>query len=494
MVRTAPPIRLAAAALTLALTQTLTACGDAPTAPPEPAPARLEDCTAPAPAELPDVLLVTFDTLRADHCGSYGYARPTTPTLDEVGDEGVLFETVYAVTPTTGPSHATLFTSLYPDEHHVLSNRWKLQGELVTLAEVLGAAGYRTGGFVSSYMVKADAGMAQGFDAFDDRFASGESSAVRREAVQGEEVRGQFDRRAADTADRALEWLAGEPADRPLFLWLHSYQPHNPYRPPPEAMRAVLGAELGPMWRPGRPGGTEEDRVRWRIARYDAETRYADDQVGRVLAALRARARDPGLLAVITSDHGEGLEDHGWPGHGIHLYEEAVRVPLTLSWPGRLPAGARVAAPVGLIDVMPTVLELLGVDCPDLELRGASLVGAWGETGPEGTRPVFLQRRAYARNETKFEGKPVVVKGAKLAVRDGPWKLVLAPEEGGPQLYDLSRDPAERENLAEQRPEVARRLEEVLRRWKADQRPRVPPPPALEEEDREGLEELGYVD
>ena len=469
----------------LTLVALLTACG-APEDPPQPV------CSGPEPALLPDVLLVTFDTLRADHCSSYGYPRRTTPTLDRVGRRGVLFEAAYAVAPTTGPSHATLFTSLYPDEHQVLSNRWELQGELLTLAEMLSAAGYRTGGFASSFMVAASAGMAQGFDTFDDDFDTGETVTRGRKFVQGERIEGDFDRRAADTAERALEWLAKQPGDQPVFLWLHSYQPHMPCRPSTQALRAVLGEEFDTLWRPGRPEPTEERRRQWKIARYDAEARYADDQVGRVLEALETRARGAGLLSVITSDHGEGLEDHGWPGHGIHLFEEAVRVPLVMSWPDRIPAARRVDAAVGLIDVVPTLLALLDIECPRAELRGQDLSLAWG-SGGFAERPVFLQRRFFDPDEDKFDNKDVVVKGPKIAVRDGKWKLVLAPEEGPTQLFDLLADPGELRDVAAEHPEVLQRLEGQLRDWKGRQRPRVSATGELDDEDRAGLHELGYT-
>ncbi len=474
-----------------ALVLTLAACGGSSAS----APLGEADCTAPEPARLPDVLLVTFDTLRADHCSSYGYARPTTPTLDRVGAAGVLFETAYAVTPTTGPSHATLFTSLYPDEHGVLSNRWELQGEVVTLAEMLRSVGYRTGGFASSGMVSAEVGMAQGFDAFDDEFVPEQASSTRREFVQDEPVHGDFDRRAEYTAERALEWLGAQPADEPVFLWLHSYQPHNPYKPSKEALQAVLGDEFDGLFGPGRPAEPAEDDQRSRkIARYDAETYYADQQVARVLAALEARAREPGLLSIVTSDHGEGLDDHDWGGHGIYLFEEAVHVPLVLAWPGRIPAGRRVDAAVGLIDVLPTMLGLLEVDCEGADLRGADLAPAWTGVRFEGTGPIFLQRRFYSHREDKFNGKAVTVKGSKHAVRAGGWKLVVQPEEGPPQLFDLDADPAELQDVAERHPEVVEELEALLEEWKAGQWLRVPELPSdLDEEDLEALNGLGYV-
>jgi arylsulfatase A-like enzyme len=428
----------------------------------------------------PDILLVTIDTLRADHSSAYGYRRPTTPVLERLARDGVRCAVAYAPMATTAPSHASMFTGRLPRAHGVLKNGHVLPARASTLAEILREQGYDTGAVVSSFAVHGTFGLRQGFETYDDAFTV-EGSTIRERAWEGHAVREGFDRRADETASRAIEWLRARGhltrtrRERPFFLWVHFFDPHSPYVPPP-----------GPAARFPPTGASQLERE---IAAYDAEVHFADEELGRLVASLESAGRLDGTLVVVTSDHGEGLMQHGHMEHGLHIYEEAVRVPLVFRWPGHLPAGRAIDVPVPLVDLTPTILGLGGVS----RARG----GAQGENaapllrgdvaGDEG-RPIFLQRRFYASG--RDGGVPV--SGEKVAVRAGRLKLISAPAEASHELYDLVDDPGERRNLYAERPGDVKLLTGLLGEWR-----RIPPAQVstehVSEEDLERLRALGYV-
>ena len=436
---------------------------------------------APArpPAVRPNLLLVSLDTTRADHLSAYGYARPTSPRLVELLPSSLLFDAAYTAMPSTMPSHSTMFTSLFPRTHGVRKNGVPLGPEARTLAEVLSSAGWRTAGFASSFVLHHKFGISRGFSAWDDDFSG--IACKGWTANDGDEE--SFCRRGAATRERAIGWLEKDgyldPARRPaepFFLFLHLFDAHNPYAPPPE--HAALFPPQGTA-----PGDLERD-----VTAYDGEIHYADAQVGALLDRLAEAGTLDDTLVAIVGDHGEGLMQHGWMTHGMMLYEEAVRVPLILRWPARIPGGRVVAEPVELVDLAPTLLELLGVRDALPRPQGRSLAAAvLGDATLDPENPVFLQRRVYRRQ--KLRG--LAVAGEKLGVRAGRWKYVEAGEEGTRELYDLSSDPGELTNLADTRPEEAQRLHEAIAAWRA----RTPEGRAAEvsEDDVERLRALGYV-
>lgn len=442
--------------------------------------------TPPNPEVLrPNVLLITFDTLRADHCSAYGYGRPTTPRIERLASGGVRCDVAYAPMPTTGPSHATMFTGLFPLSHGVRKNGETLRDQELTLAEVLGANGYQTAAMVGSYAVHHAFGLAQGFTVYDDRF-SGERSSMKSRRWEGLAVEGAFDRRADETRTQALEWLgqhgylrpsrAGAPELPPFFLWVHFFDPHDPYDPP---------SDHGALF-PARAGASGLER---QIAAYDGEIHFADAELGNLLDALGESGRLGKTLTIVTADHGEGLMDHGHMKHGLFLYEEAVRVPLVFHWPGRLPAGLVVETPVQLVDLLPTVLDLLGLVTEAGPREGVSLKSALlGRGNPEPDRPIFLERRAFVT--PKVDG--FVVRGDKAAVRAGKWKYIEAQEEDSFELYDLSSDPLERRNLTQAFPREAQALASLLQKWLRT-RPDRPDVRGPGKEDIERLRALGYV-
>jgi arylsulfatase A-like enzyme len=276
---------------------------------------------------------VTFDTTRVDHTSPAGYGRDTTPTLAALAREGAWFELAYAPTATTGPSHATLFTGLSPLRHGVLENGAPLGASLETLAERLAAEGWRTGAFVSSFVVSRRFAFDQGFAAFDDLFEQ-ETSTYGEESWEGHGIEGAFDRRADATTERALRWLEANARAGPLFAWVHYFDPHAPYVPP-----ASVAGRFEPA--------AGADALARDVSRYDEEIAFADAQLARLLHALERLGLASNTLVVVTADHGEGLLDHGHMEHGVHVYEEQVRVPLVVRWPGRI-APRRIEGPVEL--------------------------------------------------------------------------------------------------------------------------------------------------
>ena len=283
------------------------------------------------------IVLISIDTLRADHLPAYGYRAGSTPAIDRLAGGGVVFEDVYSQCPLTLPSHASLLTGRLPLHHGVRDNiGYAVAADEQTLASRLKAAGYATGGAVSSYVLRRQTGIARGFDLFDDALTitgTGESLS-------------ETQRDGARTVDALAAWVDAH-AGEPLFAFLHLYEPHTPYSPPPSHVMA-------------QP--------------YDGEIAYADELVGRFLDRLAARGILDRAIVAVVSDHGEGLGDHGEAEHGLLLYREALRVPWIMKLPGGQRGGARVTGAAGLVDVAPTLLALAGAPADGMD--GRSLVPA----------------------------------------------------------------------------------------------------------------------
>ncbi len=359
--------------------------------------------------EVSRVIMVTFDTTRADRIGCYGYEDAVTPNLDRLAEEGVLFEQAVAQAATTLPSHTTMFTGLYPQDHGVRYNIvFSLSPEAVTLAEMMKAHGFATAAFPATRILHARHGLDQGFDVY-----------VKPPTIAADAIGHPFDiiRPAGEGVDLALEWLDRHGEDK-IFLWLHFYDPHAPYAPP----------------------FPYSDRFRERP--YDGEIAYADAQFGRLMERLRRDPRWGETLVVVAGDHGEGLHDHGERYHSYLLYESTQRVPLIFRAPGAGPA--RIEEPVVLADIMPTILDLVGI-APPPSLRGISLEPAL--TGGElPTRDLYFETLSGALNYGWAELK---------GIRYGEWKLI---DSATPELFDLAEDPNEQNNLA---PAETERLEEL---------------------------------
>jgi len=423
------------------------------------------------------ILLVTIDTLRADHVHAYGYPRETTPHLDALARDGVLFETAYAPSSATGPSHATLFTARQPVAHGVVHNGIPLDASIPTIASLLAAQGYRTAAFVSSYPVARAFGFAQGFGHYDDAFAEGGGTMTSKRWQREKGTAGALDRRAAATVDLAERWISTHADGTPLFLWVHLFDPHAPYSPPPPYDTAF-----------STPDGGHRERV---IDLYDGEIRYTDHHLGRLVEAFERTAGSRRGLVVVTSDHGEGLWDHGYAGHNRDVWEEEVRVPLIVRWRDGVPGGVRVTEPVHLIDVLPTLLAAAGAGPPPPGTGGIDLLAALdGAAALSPERPIYLTRPYYGQRGRKRLRQS----GFGFGLRQGEWKLLVAPDEQRLDLFDLARDPDERHDVAPEETARAAALARMVQDWHAAElTARGGEPPSVPRDVRKKLRALGYV-
>ena len=430
-----------------------------------------------------DVLLISVDTLRIDRLGCYGGAA-STPAIDGLAASGTLFERAYTNLPRTTPAFATILTGRYPQNHGVRFLHQPLDAATPVVAEALGRAGYRTAAFVAGGPLEPATGLNRGFGTY----------------------RCYVDLKAVLLALRTLPWMAWN-LPRRTFLWAHFFDPHFGYQPPwpwdagtPPAgfhlyedihARRVSFGELH-----FRPELSDAEHA-WLRSLYTGEVHYTDAGIATLLRAVRLRDAITGgrTLVVLTADHGESLGEHGcWYEHGEFLYEPDVRIPLVVSWPGRLPAGRRSTAPAETIDVAPTLLDLLGV-APLPEANGLSLAPVLRGEAP-GPRPAFMEsgESFFPENERRrMPGLP----GKWHAVRFGEWKVVRIPRPDGPpalELYDVRTDPAEGTNLASADPVRAARLTALLEEFLSSATHAGQAPPVLDEAAREKLRSLGYLD
>jgi len=427
----------------------------------------------PRDATPPNLLLVTLDTTRADALGAYGNPGGHTPHLDRLARESVVFENAVAPMATTFPSHASVLTGLYPRRHRLRSNEGRLDGSFETLAERLRARGYQTAAWVSFESMLSRGRLHQGFDSLSHP-VTGKPAGFPK---SGEEVN-----------RLAVPWLRARQPGRPFFAWVHYFEPHSPYRLTPYAARELRGYS-GPLAQ-GAPtlvfyglGGeqipwTDAERRAIRIL-YDGEVREADRLVGELLQALEDAGLGEQTIVVVTSDHGQHLGEHDKVGHGFSLWEDGLRVPLLIRDP-REPSARRVATRVGLVDLVPTLLELLGAEVPQ-DLDGRSLADA--------VRGRPLAERIYFA-EVQDKGRPGVERDTTaVALYHYPLKSIL--QRGRFLTYDLDRDPDERHPLApHQLPKSAAELKKLA----TDYYPSAKGSPApLAPDVAEELRALGYL-
>lgn len=450
---------------------------------------------APA-ADPPDVVLLTVDTLRADRLGVYGAVDTETPAFDRLAAEGAVFEQAVAPMPVTRPSHFTMFTGRYPREHGVTDNHLALPDKEVTLAEVFREAGYATAAFTGVVILGERSGAAQGFETF--------------RGPQGEQ---QI--RADEVAGHALEWLRDLEGDRPFFLWVHVYDPHMPYAPPPEHR---------PPTPPERPeletlgwgdvnrlavadGGDVDGAVFERaLALYGGEVEWVDATFGRLLGELGRRERSERTLTVLTADHGECF-DHGYFfRHAGCLYDGALRVPLIVRYPGHVEPGTRIGEQVELLDLAPTVLELAGLDVPPA-FGGRALLSGRGPAGEPGGAERFaliqhpLSNLRLVRGRSSVWGRVKTVRGEpmrpvlrgreRVGLRSLRWKYLRTGSEE--ELYDLAADPDEQNDLAGREPPIVGELRRQLRHALSEHPLTVLESGQIHPELREALESLGYL-
>ena len=426
---------------------------------------------APLSAE-PHLVLLSVDTLRADAVGAYGAEGAKTPTIDALAAAGILFEDAQTTIGKTGPAFASIFTSLYPPTHGARRNAQRMRSDIPVLAELLGEAGYEAAAFISNWTLRADlVGLNRGFDHYDEEFN------------QARNAGGVTERDADDIVKAAERWLRRRADDeerngRPLFLWVHFSDPHSPY-----LERAGFTPPLPP--REKRTAGWQK---RWR---YQSEVNYVDHWLGRLSETIEELLPGP-RFTLFLSDHGESMGEHRYWGHGKNVHWPNTRIPMILAGPG-LPTGLEVQAPVGVVDVLPTILELLGIEAPD-SLEGQSLA-------PVGRETEAVQRPRYVIGDrhTALFGK-----SRRSAPYENPLQISMELD-GAKVLHDFSKrrtvyfdltvDPREEKPLSEPPVELVPPLGRRLVNWyRALPKYEAKSSAVLSEDDIKQLKSLGYID
>lgn len=458
-----------------------------------------------APDEAPNVILVSIDSLRPDHLGCYGYERDTSPNIDRLAREGALFETVVSSTSWTSPAHAALFTAL-PDRVHgcVDDARW-LDGTRHTIAEALREVGYQTVGFFSGPYLHPSFGLSQGFDRYQD--CTSYSAEFIRSLKTGKVtnlmgfLRQELQRRAHEDVTNpivlreVMKWLDSEP-EGPFFLFIHMWDVHFDYVPPPPYDTKFDPGYAGPVdgrnvpdlaTRPRDWTQADEEHLE---ALYDGEIAWTDETLGEILTELDARGLADRSIVAVTADHGEAFYEHGQHGHRWTLFDEEIRIPLVVRYPPAIEAGLRVTEPVHIIDVAPTLLELAGVR-PLRDAVGRSLApllrsgSALRESWPE--QPAVSELEFPARRTHLF------------ALRTKASKRIYDLENLRMQTFDLVEDPLEQSPISREGidepggpyEDATKRLLEASKRLPTPGERDTPPISKMTEEQ---LRRLGYID
>jgi arylsulfatase A-like enzyme len=437
----------------------------------------------------PNVILITIDTLRADRLTVYGAKRANTPTLDRLAREGTLFESAISPMQMTRPSHYSILTSLYPRDHGVVNNKISLEPGFLTLTEVFRNAGYQTAAFVSVSLLGENSGAEKAFDHF----------------VPPDERRV---RSADEVIPDVLRWFDRSSRDKPFFLWVHLFDPHIPYAPPPDFAPESANPEFADLRKATKEvliaigqkhGGdlprTAFDRI---VDLYQGDINFTDHWLGMLIDKLRREETLDEAIVALTADHGECFENGIYFEHADCLYEGAARVPLIIRHPPVVPSGARRPEVVELLDVAPTLLSLASIPVPK-DFLGRDLF----EPSDEPRGSAFLQHPFYSnigvhnRQLLRLDsvaGDPVknlLIAEEQIGIRTADWKYLATGERV--ELYDLKNDPGEVRNLASERPEIAAALQERLDTWSAKHPQYRADMGQINDEMRATLKALGYV-
>jgi arylsulfatase A-like enzyme/tetratricopeptide (TPR) repeat protein len=402
-----------------------------------------------------NVLLITIDTARADRFSCYGYPEPSSPNIDQLAAEGALFTQTFCTNPITLPSHTSIMTGTYPIFHGVRDNSiYVVRDEVTTLAEVLGDAGYDTGAVIGAFVLDSRFNLDQGFATYEDRLAEGWSKDEM--AMRAANAFGFAERKANLVTVAALKWLR-QPRSKPFFLWLHYFDPHQPVNPP------------------------EPHHSRFSEP-YVGEIGYTDEQLSSVLDELKRQGEYDRTMIVVTSDHGEGLMEHGEPTHSLLLFDSVMRVPLIFRVPGE-PAGLQVDQLSGTVDIMPTILDLLELEIP-ADVQGRSLAAlVRGDAVTSAPRSLYMES-LVATLQCGW--------GTLRALRTSDEKLIHGPK---PRFYRVDEDPGEIHDLAARDPDAVERLtadlDRAMKRWTSEEATSSQSSP--DEETLRKLATLGYI-
>lgn len=387
----------------------------------------------------PNVIFIVIDTLRRDHVGCYNYERPTTPELDKIAGEGVRCDQAIAASSWTLPSVMSIFTSLPPSLHKLVDSAYRLPATFTTLASEFKKAGYQTAGITSNPITSSRFGFGRGFEFYDDITVIYRVDDLFLGAVDPRQSRPSGFNPASDRVNQlALKWFDKRIRDKPLFLFLLYLDPHDDYTPPPPYDRQFTDSGyIGKCSRMGArhlvvPNLSPEDK-RQIIGLYDGEIRFTDDYIGRIMERLKASGVCDNAITVVVADHGEEFWDHGGMFHGHSLYEELVRVPLIIRYPGRIPAGKVIKEQVSQLDIMPTILDMAGLPIP-AQCQGRSLRPVLtGQSEISKGRPAYM--------ETFCAGKNL------RGIRTPSQKIVEQLHDNRTLMFDLVGDPLEQHNL-----------------------------------------------
>jgi len=402
------------------------------------------------PERVGRTVLVTIDTLRADHVGCYGYPREVTPFIDSLAERSVVFQNAFASSSHTNPSHASILTSLHPAQHRLLSNEDRLlDSSIYTMAHMFGDAGYETAAFASVIFLVA---FREVFDTFD--------------------FRGEGYREANLTVNLAIDWLSRKTRGDRFLLWIHFYDPHTPYRPPKEClekMQFASGADRERMvqwWTETQniPMNFYEssDKLVENLNNYNAEISFVDREIRRLFNFMEDRRLNSDTLWVITSDHGEGLGCHDHYKHSKYIYNEQLHVPLILMFPDGQFANTKVHRLVRHVDLLPTVAEILGtsLDKQKMSVQGSSLMPLIRNDGqPFPVKYAFSQRRPTLTGEGVTE---VWEDGEIFCLQDLDLKYIYH-SEGTDEFYRLLSDPFESENAIDLESETKDTMKKIVR-------------------------------
>ncbi len=453
------------------------------------APDGVRASAGPGTATRPNVILIVIDTLRADHLSAYGYGRTTSPNIDRLAADGVLYEQAVSASSWTLPAHASLFTGLFARDHRTTSESWELDESFDTLAELLGAAGYHTGGFSNNVWTDDFSNLTQGFDTFLQLWRGRKTRGISLDDPAN-------DMQAAKTNEEIFSWLdgladmsrhvarSGRPA--PFFVFINYYEPHLPYRPTrpydddflPEGVDDGTVRRLRSFYSPREYGyildvpwmKVSDREIEILTALYDGEIAYVDSIIGQLVEGLRSRDLLDDTLLVVTSDHGEHFGENHMLSHKLSVYDPLLRVPLILWNPERIPSGARIRTQVQAHDVFGSILSITGVRgdaARALPFEDRAGGYAFAELAYPGIFLKVIKKQIPGWDASDFARALKVVRGQR-------YKLISG-SDGSLELYDVLSDPRESRNLAETKPDVLDEMQQALRAFNNGELPATRP-------------------
>ncbi len=428
----------------------------------------------------PNVLLISIDTLRADHLSCYGYVRNTSPNIEKIAKQGVLFTQAISPASWTTPAHMSIFTSLYSIRHNVLNTKMKLNDDIITLAQVLQKNGYATYACISApTMLPAKLGFDKGFDVYDD-YTVGFDLAVNLFKLN-DLYGGQNDHPICPLTHTMATTFLKKNLNSKFFLFVHYWDVHGNYDAP-EPYKKMFDKDYEGDFdgtykyiKKIKPGIAKRD-LEHMVARYDGEIRYVDDYIGKLMDELKKLGLLDNTLIVLTADHGEEFLEHGGNWHGKTLYEEVIHVPLIIRYPLSIPQSKIITTPISTVNIMPTILDILNIPLR-FQVQGESLLA-------------LIKGKTRRLTESVYSEK---TKDKLKTIRTDVFKLIYDFQNGSKQLFNLKMDKEERENLIDEEINVARDLENRLLTWIEASGSSMKEAAKLDEETKQRLKSLGYL-